>query len=205
MPKIVDKDAKKNDIIQAALTVFAKKGVANAKMADIAKAAGIGKGTIYEYFRDKNEIFFESFNHFIEMIDMTMGRRLYRLTDPVDKLKAFFEGWGEIIDASGSDYIEIMLEFWAEGIRHNHDIAAAAGPINLKQLYEDFRGMIQGILEEGIRQGKFREMNTTLTAAMLIGTLDGLMLQWILDKTIFSIGEVWNHLLDEFLNGIARH
>jgi len=203
LPKIVDKDAKKHDIVQAALTIFARKGVANTKMADIAKAAGIGKGTIYEYFRDKDEIFFESFTHFMEMIDLTMGRRLYRLTDPVEKLRAFFEGWSEIIGVAGQDYIEIMLEFWAEGIRSNHDFAS--GPVNLKKVYEDFRGVIKSVLEEGIRQGKFRTMNTTLSAATLIGALDGLMLQWILDKSIFSIDEACNHLLDEFLNGISKH
>ena len=56
MPKIVDKEAKKLDIVHAALKEFARRGVANTKMADIATAAGIGKGTIYEYFKDKNEM-----------------------------------------------------------------------------------------------------------------------------------------------------
>ena len=56
-PKIVDKEAKKTQIIIAATQVFSKLGVAKTKMIDIAQAAGIGKGTIYEYFRSKEEIF----------------------------------------------------------------------------------------------------------------------------------------------------
>ncbi len=47
-PKKIDKNAKKKQIIQAAMQVFSEKSVVNTKMIDIAKAAGIGKGTIYE-------------------------------------------------------------------------------------------------------------------------------------------------------------
>ena len=60
-PKIIDKEAKKAEILQAAMQVFSRKGVAKTRMADIAVAAGIGKGTIYEYFRSKEEIFAAAF------------------------------------------------------------------------------------------------------------------------------------------------
>jgi AcrR family transcriptional regulator len=202
MPKIVDKEAKRLDIIHAALKEFARRGVANTKMADIATAAGIGKGTIYEYFKDKNEIFMASFNQFLEMMDTIWGKRLFRITDPVQKLKAFFLGWAEILTHTGNDYIEVMLEFWAEGIRKNHDFGKE--PVNLKELYEQFRAMLKSILDDGIRSGQFRKMNTTYTASIMIGALDGLMLQWILDKSIFSVNEILEHLVDEFLKGIMN-
>lgn len=201
MPKKVDREARKKDIIQAALKVFAKKGVANTLMAEIAEAASIGKGTIYEYFKNKNEIFADSFLLFLDAMDTTMGKRLYKLTDPVQKLKALILGWVEVFDSIGFDYIEVILEFWAEGIRTTH--AGSCGIIDLKGLYADFRQMIKAILDEGIKAGKFRELNTTLTASILIGALDGLMLQWILDKSIFSINEAAEHLADEFLIGIT--
>lgn len=202
MPKIVDKKAKKLDIVHAALKEFARKGVANTKMADIARAAGIGKGTIYEYFKDKNEIFVESFNQFLATMDTILGGKIYRLSDPVEKLKAFFQGWGELIAHTGDDYIGVMLEFWAEGIRESHDFAKS--PINLKEIYEQFRAMLKAILDEGIAQGKFREINSTYTAALLIGALDGLMLQWILDKTIFPVQDIIDHVVEEFLTGIMK-
>ncbi len=61
MPKIVDKEAKRKKILEASMRVFAKKGVENTKMKDIAKSAGIGKGTIYEYFNSRDEILQKSF------------------------------------------------------------------------------------------------------------------------------------------------
>ena len=48
---------KKELIIEAAIKVFARDGLEKGKIADIAKEAGIGKGTVYEYFRSKNDIF----------------------------------------------------------------------------------------------------------------------------------------------------
>jgi AcrR family transcriptional regulator len=64
-PIVVDKAKKKTDILNAAIEVFATKGVANAKMNDIAIAANIGKGTIYEYFSSKEDIFSTAFHVFL--------------------------------------------------------------------------------------------------------------------------------------------
>ena len=202
MPKIVDKQAKKQEIVQAAIKVFAKRGVANTRMVEIAEAAGIGKGTIYEYFKDKNEIFAESFQHFMNMTDSVMGRSLFKTTDPVLKLKALITGWTEIINNFGFDYLEIMFEFWAEGIRGSHD--DGMGLIDLNKLYADYRAVIKAILDEGIRLGKFKKIDTTLTASILIGAFDGIMLQWILDKSVFTIEEAATHLFDDFLQGIIK-
>ena len=57
MPRIVDKKEKAARIGSAAIAVFRKRGYHATRMMDIAEAAGIGKGTLYEYFRNKDEIF----------------------------------------------------------------------------------------------------------------------------------------------------
>ena len=107
-----------------------------------------------------------------------------------------------LLNNFGVDYIEVMFEFWAEGIRTSHD--GEMGVINLNKLYADYRTVIKAILDEGIRLGKFKKMDTTLTASILIGALDGLMLQWILDKSLFTIDDAATHLFDEFLQGIIK-
>lgn len=197
MPKIVDKEAKKEEIISAAIRIFAKQGVAKTKMIDIARTAGIGKGTIYEYFKDKNEIFLESFIHFTQMMDATMGRRLIRLTDPIEKMQAMIKGWIEIIHIAGYDFIEVMLEFWAEGIRQ-HDVPL----FDLNKMYSDYRKMIAAIIEDGIRKGKFKKVDAQIAGSVFIGAMDGLMLQWVLDRDAFNFEDAAEQLLDNFLNGL---
>ena len=202
MPKIVDRKAKKNEIVHAAIGVFARVGYANTKMADIAAEARIGKGTIYEYFKDKNEIFVESFRFFFSEMDTILGRRLYKVTDPIVKLEAFITGWIEVFEHIGSDYIGVMMEFWAEGVRSRHDFNG--GDIDMKQMYTDYRMMIKAILDEGVRLNKFKPMNTLLSASILVGALDGLMLQWFLDPSIFSLDEAVEQLQKEFMLGIVQ-
>ena len=92
-PKIVDKQLKKQEILKAAMRVFAQQGVACTKMEDVAYEAGIGKGTIYEYFKSKDDIFKDAFNHFTEQLDTVMASRLYKVYDPIEKLKALVNGW----------------------------------------------------------------------------------------------------------------
>ena len=149
MPRVVDKTEKKQHIIRAALETFAKKGINNTKMVDIAAAAGIGKGTIYDYFRSKDAIFLEAFNHFNEEMKGEIGKRMFLLTDPKEKLITFietsFEMWQQF-----SDFAEIMFDFWAEGIRGRHE------HIDLKKIYNDYGAYLAAILNEGVPNGIFR-------------------------------------------------
>ena len=85
-PKIVDKELKKMEILHAAIKVFASKGIPNTKMIDIAREAGIGKGTIYEYFRSKKEIIQETFQAFLQELDQVEEDADTRETDPFSRL-----------------------------------------------------------------------------------------------------------------------
>ena len=201
MPKIIDKEVKKLEIANAAITVFAKKGFANTKMADIAKAANIGKGTIYEYFKNKDEIFGHGFYLFMKEIETRIATNIFKITEPAEKLKAIFTAWIDLASGEARDITMIMLDFWAEAVRRKAEDKLKV--INLEKIYADYRIVIKSILDEGIRLGKFRKVNTFLTASLLLGALDGIMLQWILDDTVFDIREAVDCLLDEFLIGIC--
>ena len=201
MPKIIDKEAKKLDIIQAAMKVFAQKGFANTKMIDVAEVAKIGKGTIYEYFKSKDEIFEYVFTHYMESMETVVAKAIFKLTDPVEKIRTIFLSWAEMISTHSTDIVEIMLDFWAEAVRKKD--VKNLGIIKLDKIYEDFRIIIKSILDEGIRSGKFKKVDTYLTASLLLGAMDGLMIQWILNKNIFDIKKATEHSTDVFLTGIC--
>ncbi|HCY86413.1 MAG TPA: hypothetical protein DHV36_14855, partial [Desulfobacteraceae bacterium] len=63
-----NKGKKQTAILAAALTVFSQKGYAASKIIDIARAANVGKGTIYEYHRSKEDLFFALFQWYVERI-----------------------------------------------------------------------------------------------------------------------------------------
>ena len=200
MPKIINKETKRLEIIHAAMKAFARKGFANTKMIDVARAAKIGKGTIYEYFKNKNEIFEQGFLFLMDTFETNIARKIYKITDPVEKLNAIFESFIDFFHGETAEIIEVMLDFWAEAIRQKDEQTLKL--VDLEKIYSDFRTMIGAVLDEGIRIGKFKPMNTFMVASLLIGMTDGLMLQWIMNRDLIDISEAIRCLLEEILTGI---
>jgi AcrR family transcriptional regulator len=183
MPKIIDKKEKKTKILEASIRVFAKKGLSNTKMADIAEAADIGKGTIYEYFRSKNEILEASFQHFLEGVEKIFSSKLVGVSNPLEKLSSYILAWADVLESEYMDYVEIILDFWAEGIRTKGKFATA----DLPQYYSESRKLIQSILDECIKKKKIRSVDTEIVASIILGCLDGLIIQWFIDRDIFDM------------------
>lgn len=202
MPKIVDKEQKKMEILLSATRVFARMGFANTKMIDIAEEAKIGKGTIYEYFKNKNEIFEYAFHHFMETMENQLGTDIANITDPVEKLKTLAYSWGKIISDHEEDIVEIMLDFWAEAIRQKDESRLKI--VDFDQIYTEYRGLIMTILDQGIRQGIFKPVNTYYIASLIVGMIDGVMLQYILDKENFDPQQALRCFAEEFILGICK-
>jgi AcrR family transcriptional regulator len=202
MPKIVDKDAKKLEILHAAMRVFAEKGVVKTKMIDIAIAAGVGKGTIYEYFRSKEEIFISSFTLFFKNMELMLDNVISQHDDPIEQLQLLVNTTtSEILHGEG-EFAEIMMDFWAEGVRNkDQDVLAL---FDLKQIYAKYRKMIKTVFNNGIKKGMFKKMDTNALSSVFIGALDGIYLQWILDREAIDITKVSKVLLDSFIEGIRK-
>jgi AcrR family transcriptional regulator len=202
MPRIVDKVAKKAEILQVAMQVFAKKGVVKTKMIDIATAAGIGKGTIYEYFSSKEDIFSEAYTTVFQSMEKSLIEAVNSLEDPIDKLRRLVDLSLQHFITESREFIGIMMDFWAEGIRRKDQHIIDL--ISLHEMYSKYRKLIAGILTEGIEKGQFRNMDTHSMSAILIGSLDGLLLQWIMDQDLFDTKQLANTFMDVFLNGITK-
>jgi AcrR family transcriptional regulator len=200
MPKIVNKELKKMEILHAAMQVFAQKGVVNTKMIDIAQSAGIGKGTIYEYYRSKEEIFSSAYIYFFSMTKSLIQDALSKEKDPLVQLELVLKISLDAFLHLGEEYADIMMDFWAEGIRtKNQDLIES---INLKGIYADYRKIIQSILESGIEKRIFKPLDTFSTASILIGAFDGIMLQWIMDRKAINFQKITAVLLEGFIEGI---
>ncbi len=195
-PKLVDKAEKKKTVLTAARRVFAKKGLARAKIEDVAAEAGIGKGTVYEYFRSKDDIFFALF----EEMKIELHRRIFELDrtlPPREKLHQLvisallaFEQW--------RDFGYVLLDFWA---MHK---GGTSTRIRFDEIYDDARTVLSALIREGIRTGDFRKVNPAHTASVLIAVFDGLLLQWIFNPKSFSLKTIADTVSDLIGRGIER-
>lgn len=201
-PKIVDKEVKKIEILHAAIRVFSEKGAAKTKMIDIAVAAKIGKGTIYEYFRSKEEVFAGTFTMFYQGMEGMMLKAVQATNNPEEQLCNLINvSLVELLE-HGGEFINIMIDFWAESVRSKNEEIRSI--INLKQLYDEFRALIVGIIDAGITQGVFRPIDSHIMASFFIGALDGLMLQEIMDPGIVDLKKAAGTICDGFINGIKK-
>jgi AcrR family transcriptional regulator len=199
-PKIVDKEEKRNLILEASIKVFAKLGLPNTKMIHIAEAAGIGKGTIYEYFKSKEELAIAAFNVFVKEAQIQIAKKLKKIEDPKQKLHTYIVSWNDIMHEGFLDYADIMLDIWAESVR----LHQGKDVFGLNKMYRTYREQIAEILKEGIKKGAFKPMDVTVASAIIIGTMDGIMIQWLLDRNIFKIKPALDQLAELVVNGMLK-
>lgn len=170
-------EEKKSRIIEAAAKVFARKGYAATRIAEVAVEAGIGKGTVYEYFKSKEALFFDVFQWLfagravvsrfsvdIETLGGTAAERLMALND------AIITAWMKEMDS-----FVLIMEFWSasasSAIRDQFKTA-------FKAAYENFGSLVSKLLHAGIATGEFRpDTDVEAVAAALVGTWDALLLQ----------------------------
>ena len=201
-PKAVDKNKKKKVILEAAMKIFAQRGFAKAKMSEIAAEAAIGKGTIYEYFRSKDQIFQEAFYFFIGDMEKAYGQILAENSEAIAKLHRIIEVTITGFLAAG-EFGAILMDFWAEGIR-KHEQEKFNKFFNLKEIYTTYRDLVARIIEEGISQGQFRQLDTQAAASVLLGSFDGIMLQYILDPENLDLKKIAQSISDLFISGLTK-
>ena len=97
-PRYVNREEKTRMIARAALALYARKGFAATGVDQIAAAAGVGKGTLYEYFESKADIFVAAILEWMKQLTEQFADRLEKIDDPVQQLRAFTEMTIELVD-----------------------------------------------------------------------------------------------------------
>ena len=191
---------KKQLIIEAAIRVFARDGLEKGKIADIAKEAGIGKGTIYEYFRSKNEIFQAIEQSVFSDFNLVFDELKSAPLSPSEKLERLMDSGLDMFMEMG-DALLIITELWIHAGRgHLH----GTSPAQFMEYYDEYRLGIESILEEGLQLGEFREMNKDGVARLLMAFMDGLVWQFIMLNDPKKFENVKTETVKSFMRGILK-
>lgn len=200
MPRIVDKESKRREILEAAMRVFARSGVVKTRMEEIAREAHVGKGTIYEYFRSKEELFGAAFPHLFANIEERISRILEAESDPVQQLRKVMELTYTALVEEHPDLMEIMMDFWAEAVRQQDSQMLAL--FDLNAVYQKYRLLFIDIYQRGVKANQFRAFEPHLVACTLIAVGDGLFLQWILFRGVFDLRQAYRMATESLLSGL---
>lgn len=199
--RIVDKEGKRNQILKAALRTFARNGFVRSTMQEIAVEAGIGKGTIYEYFQSKDQMIQETWSTFMQQMDLNMENVTHGADSAPDKIRGMVSVTLDIIRNTPPEQLQIIFSLWGEAMRDT----ATDNPmfVEMNRFYRVYREMVSLVLRQGIASGEFRpDMEPETTASAFIGMLDGLVVQWILDPDAMNYNLMARHIPDLVLSGI---
>lgn len=179
-----DRSSQRRDaILAAAEKVFDAHGYAGTTIDAVAEAAGVAKGSVYNYFDSKRDLFYQVFAHVGSAADADITPML---SDPhlaaTEKLQRLLDYWFERMS-----YFQrvgrLVLEFWATAARHEQEQAELSK--TFKQMYARWRGQIASILQEGIESGQFDpNFDTRVAAALIMAMLDGVEIQSIMGMGI---------------------
>src|SRR5688572_32013958 len=186
---------KREAILRAAIKVFAAKGYFNSKVSDIAGEAGIADGTVYLYFKSKDEILHSIFDQAMERFIAEGRSELANIKSPVDKLRKIAELHLARLGADRD--LAVVFQVELRGSTKFMREFSAAG-------FHDYLEVIRKTIEEGQRAGVFRsDMKPVVCAKILYGSLDEMVTNWILSKKPYSLEPMASEVLKVFLKGIS--
>lgn len=155
---------KRDRILDAAIRVFAEKGYAGARVADVARAAGVADGTIYLYFDSKDALLIAIFEEKMERIITVAEAELTTMDDPVERLGYFIRHHIEAVDAN-PDLAEVMLV----ELRFSDKFLKEYEPALLWR----YMTLLSGIISSGQKSGHFRpDIPAGVAAGAIFGALD---------------------------------
>lgn len=191
-PVVADKHAA---ILRAAISVFANNGYFNSKVADIARAAGVADGTVYLYFKSKEEILHSIFNRGVEEAIAEGRKQLAQISDPKEQLRRIALLHLERLGADRD--LAIVFQVELRGSTKFMQEFSAAG-------FAEYLSIIRETFAAGQRAGIFRpELNAKIVAKILFGALDEMATNWILSKRRYKLPPMADQVLDIFINGVS--
>ena len=186
---------KREAILRAAIRVFARNGYFNSKVADIAHEAGVADGTVYLYFKSKEEILHSIFDTSMAKAIAEAHQLIKGVTDPREKLRRV--ATMHLARLGANRDLAIVFQVELRGSTKFMEEFSAAG-------FAEYLSLIRTTFEEGQRAGVFRKnMNAKVVAKILFGALDEMATNWIISKRRYQLAPMAELVMDAFLNGVS--
>ena len=185
--------SKREAILRAAIDVFADRGYFNAQVADVARAAGVAAGTVYLYFKSKDDLLVSIFER--SMRDgLDAGKfAVADLHDPSERLRRLARAHLARLGADRNLAIVFQVEL-RQSTKFMERFSSS--------LLRDYLGLIREAIADGQRAGTFRsDIKPTVAAKMLFGALDEMATNWILSRRRYSLESDADAVVELFLNG----
>jgi TetR/AcrR family fatty acid metabolism transcriptional regulator len=162
---------KRTRILSSAMRIFAEKGFFGAKVSDIADAAGVADGTIYLYFKSKDDLLISLFEEQMARVNVELQRAMDGAERAPEKLRRFIHAYMDLVaeNRHAAEVITIELRQSAKFMKEYRN-----------PRFAEFLKSLAAVIDEGQRKGSMRiGMPAPVAARALFGALDELALMWV--------------------------
>lgn len=187
---------KRDRILQAAVRVFARNGFHATRVSEVAKAAGVADGTIYLYFKSKEELLVSLFEDRVEKLLVHMKEQLPKQKNAPERLRAIIDMQLGLLEGE-RELAEVITVILRQSTKIMKELAA---PHFLAYL-----DLIAKVIAEGQAAGDFRrDVSPNLAARAIFGALDGITLTWALGRAEQgALARAASQLGDVLLRGLS--
>ena len=173
---------KRERILSAAERIFARHGFFAAKVSDVAKEAGVADGTIYLYFKNKDDLLISLFERRMQQVNETLRAEIERVKQkgPIDQLRAFIKAYLQLVhdEPAAAEVLTIELRQSSKFMKEYEN-----------PQFADFLRLLGGIIAAAQEQGMLDStIPAHVAARMIFGMLDELALAWVLARQPFGGG-----------------
>jgi AcrR family transcriptional regulator len=188
-------EIRRNQILDAATKVFVRLGFQHARMDDIVEESGLSKGTLYWYFKSKEDII------------NAISRRLF--TGELENLEGLLEAEGTVSERlmqltnyrvadlkRMSNLVPIIFEFYAVAV-HQQWVKQFIG-----EYFKHFRGLLEDLINQGIDRGEFYPVNAVETAISFASMYEGLTIHWLMEPETVQWDILSENSIPMLLNGL---
>jgi TetR/AcrR family fatty acid metabolism transcriptional regulator len=195
-PEARDRIDKRDAILRAAIRVFADRGFFGAQVADVARQAGVAAGTVYLYFRSKDDLLVSIFERTVRDAIAEGRAVLDEVSDPIERLRRIARlhlgrlgrdrHLAIVFQVELRQSTKFMKQFSSTGVR-------------------EYLGIIRDVIAAGQESGLVRrDVNPTIAAKILFGALDEMATNWILSARRYDLAADADTVVDLFVRGVAR-
>ncbi|MGM0424160.1 MAG: TetR/AcrR family transcriptional regulator [Thermodesulfobacteriota bacterium] len=194
------RSGKKNDkyqqILEAAIKIFARQGYFNSTISQIAREAGVADGTIYLYFKNKDDILDNFFSYKTGQVFSRFKQEVDRADNALDKLQNLIHR--QLAEFEMNRDMAIVYQMETRLKRHLSDR-------KIKEMSKMYFDLVAEIVEQGQKEGVIRQnLQVNLVKQLIIGAVDEVITTWLYSSREYTLVSMAEPLVDLFVRGIGN-
>ena len=191
--------AHRGEILSAAEKVFAAKGFFPTTMSEIAETAEFGTGTLYKYFKSKEDLYFTLIDEKTDEINRLVKSELLQKTSAIERIKKVLGLQLEFIERN-RDFFRI---YTSEGSRFEWTVKDELGK-GIHEKMVTYIHILAEIMNQGIEGGEFRALNPMDLAHALVGIVNSYIFEWLISPQSYPLISKLDTVLEIFLGGAQQ-